>query len=325
MPQNEGAPPSFKVLREVAAAGCGSGIADSAFNPLEVVKVRLQLLSNASSGVGGGAATPPLYRGFGHALAKIYADDGLAGMWTPGLVVTWIRAMFYTGCRIGLYPAVSSAYADAFASGRHDVFALRLAAGATTGALASLVFSPLDLIRIRLQGDAGRIDSRTKLYSTGLRAGTAPRYSGIIDCASRVAAGSPGESGVRALWAGCAATCCRAAVLSGTQLATYETIKATLRDRVFAGEESVPLHLIASCSSGLAAQLACQPADVMRTLTMGGGNGGVLACARSTYLRHGVPGFFRGLAPALARQGPVMLVQMPLVEQFRVLFGLGYM
>jgi solute carrier family 25 uncoupling protein 8/9 len=34
---------------------------------------------------------------------------------------------------------------------------------------------------------------------------------------------------------------------------------------------------------------------------------------------------YRGYLPALARQGPVMVVQMPLVEQLRVLVGLDYL
>ena len=38
----------------------------------------------------------------------------------------------------------------------------------------------------------------------------------------------------------------------------------------------------------------------------------------------GVRALYRGLLPALARQGPVMLVQLPLTEQIRVHLGLGF-
>jgi len=38
----------------------------------------------------------------------------------------------------------------------------------------------------------------------------------------------------------------------------------------------------------------------------------------------GARALYRGLLPALARQGPVMLIQLPLTEQIRALLGLGF-
>jgi solute carrier family 25 uncoupling protein 8/9 len=40
--------------------------------------------------------------------------------------------------------------------------------------------------------------------------------------------------------------------------------------------------------------------------------------------RSGPLGLYRGYWPAMARQGPVMVIQMPIVEQFRKAMGLEY-
>ena len=51
----------------------------------------------------------------------------------------------------------------------------------------------------------------------------------------------------------------------------------------------------------------------------------VLACLKATLRAEGVAGLFRGFVPAVCRQCPVILVQMPLIEQVRKLAGLGHM
>ena len=38
----------------------------------------------------------------------------------------------------------------------------------------------------------------------------------------------------------------------------------------------------------------------------------------------GLVGLYRGFVPAVCRQCPVILVQMPLIEQIRTLAGLGH-
>ena len=35
---------------------------------------------------------------------RIASEEGLVGLWSPGLVATWLRAFTQTGLRLGLYP-----------------------------------------------------------------------------------------------------------------------------------------------------------------------------------------------------------------------------
>ena len=73
------------------------------------------------------------------------------GLWAPGLEATWGRAFSYTGFRIGLYPTVRDAIVGSGALGDGSSVAARIAAGATTGAVGSAIFNPIDVVRIRMQ------------------------------------------------------------------------------------------------------------------------------------------------------------------------------
>ena len=46
--------------------------------------------------------------------------------------------------------------------------------------------------------------------------------------------------------------------------------------------------------------------------------------ARALVAKSGPAALYRGFWPAAARQGPVMVIQMPIVEQFRKAMGLEY-
>jgi len=51
---------------------------------------------------------------------------------------------------------------------------------------------------------------------------------------------------------------------------------------------------------------------------------GLLDCLQKTVKEEGLIALYKGFVPALARQGPVMVIQMPIVEQLRRLVGLDY-
>ena len=279
------------VWKEWAAAGLGCCLADTVFNPLEVLKTRRQIiLSTQKAACTSSAGLVAL------ASTHVRAEGLWKGLWEPGLLATWMRGMSYTGFRIGLYPTVRTAL------GRDDLIG-RLLAGGVTGGVGALLFAPADVVRIRMQG---------------------PNPYGSTLGAFRTVASA---EGVLALWRGVGASALRACLLSSTQLATYDTCKRVFKDKdLFA--EGPGLHITASMLSGFAAQTVVMPADVLRTLVMSGArasDGGTLATLRALVREGGMRALYRGYLPALARQGPVMVVQMPLVEQLRRLFGLDYL
>ena len=280
--------------REWFAASCGCTIADTIFNPLEVLKVRKQIAMSASS------AGPTTSIGLAR---SAIAEKGIArGLWLPGLEATAYRAFSYTGFRIGLYPTVRNAMVESGTFGDADSVACRIAAGATTGAVGSAIFNPIDVVRIRMQG-----------------ASPYPSTLGAFGAIAR-------EEGIVGLWRGMDVCVARAALLSGSQLATYDTTKRWMKDQGVMSEGPA-LHFTASFMSGVVAQTVTQPVDTLKTLVManiGANGGGTWATLRKLLARSGPIGLYRGYWPAMARQGPVMVIQMPIVEQFRKALGLDY-
>lgn len=277
------------VVADVLCAGLGAAITDSLFNPLEVIKVRMQTAAQLGLPI----ETPA------RAAAGLCNHGGIWTLWSPGLQATWVRAFGFTGLRVGLYPHVKKLFGDSDSPS----LASKVTAGAATGALGSAIANPVDLIRTRMQTQAGR----PTVYTSSLAVAKAV-------CAN--------EGGVAALWRGVAATAVRATLLSGSQLATYDELKASLKSRGLATEGSA-LHAFCGVVSGLVAQTVCQPADTIKSRVLSGGYTSVMQCVRDTLTKEGVTGLYRGYLPAVARQAPVVLVQMPLIEAIRTAAGLS--
>jgi solute carrier family 25 uncoupling protein 8/9 len=115
--------------REWLSASLGCAVADTIFNPLEVLKVRRQVaMGSAGASV---SAVPASTIALARAAIK---DKGVyRGLWHPGLEATIYRAFSYTGFRIGMYPAVRDAVVETRVFGDSDSIAARVVAGAGTG------------------------------------------------------------------------------------------------------------------------------------------------------------------------------------------------
>lgn len=275
-------------VADYTCACVGAAITDTIFNPLELLKVRKQLVAAHE--------TVP------EAAQAVYRVGGLWLLWSPGLVATWVRAFSVTGVRVGLYPSVRKMVGGEGSTS----FAGKAGAGMLTGAMSAAMANPIDMVRTRIQAQVGAPTLRYETYAAAVR-----------DVVTN-------EGGVRALWRGLGATVARQMLLSGGQLASYDQAKQTARES-FGLAESPPLHLVCAAFSGLVAQFVCMPADVIKTKVLSGEHGpSVMRCLRATLTQEGVRGLWRGFVPAATRQCPVILVQMPLIEQIRRLAGLEH-
>lgn len=200
--------------------------------------------------------------------------------------------------------------------------ALKISAGATTGAIGAAIANPIDLVRVRFQGEGGTVVNG--LYTTGLRKGMPPTHSHTAAAFRDILR----MEGLRGLWRGMSANMARASLLSSGQLTTYDQCK---QEAVKAGWADGPrLHFSCSCLSGLVAQILCMPADVVKTRVQSGQHAQLyrspVHCLCTIVREEGLAVLYRGFTPAAARQVPVMAVQMPIVEQIRKrVFGLDYM
>jgi hypothetical protein len=248
------------VAREVLAAGLGCAIADGSLNWLEVTKVKLQVQPRGHA---------PYYTGgMLGCMRKSIAEDGfLAGMWLPGLGPTTVRAFTYVGFRVGMFPTVREWVQETqrqqgrsgrrAGSGAELGLHGRILAGAITGGVGSALFCPIDVVRVRMQADAGTPGEGGRLM-TGLRRGLPVRLpGGTFSALAHIRR----EEGLAGLYRGSLATIARAALLSGSQLGSYDGLKRAAKQRL-GWTEGLRLHLTCSLACGLIAQSVIMPVDV---------------------------------------------------------------
>ncbi len=202
--------------REMLAAGLGCAIADGSLNGLEVTKVKMQLDTR----------TPRYYpKAMSGTIRQCIAEDGaVAGLMLPGLTATFLRAMTYVAFRVGTYPTVR----DAVSGEANPTLQSRVLSGAITGGVGSMIFCPIDVVRVRMQADAPGCHARLPdgaPLRTGLRAGTPVRYPTTMGAFGRILS----SEGVGGLYRGSSATVARATLLSGSQLGSYDALKDSFK------------------------------------------------------------------------------------------------
>lgn len=263
---------TMSVAREMLAAGPGCAVANGLLNGLETTKVKLQLQD----------ATRPVYRQstMMGVMRQIVREEGLVrGLLTPGLSASLMRSTVYGGWRVGLYPTIrdhllrlSSLSSSSSSHSTTSVVGLRLASGMVTGAIGSLLTCPLDVLRTRMQADAGRVCSSTGVYRTGLRQGQRVRYPNLFEAFRHILRTDGLVSG---LYRGAAVTVARASLLNGAQLSSYDTLKLwwwrrrRQDHRQLEGEDDASqsrgegplLHVACALASGVLAQTVIMPVD----------------------------------------------------------------
>ncbi|CAE8648276.1 unnamed protein product, partial [Polarella glacialis] len=86
---------------EMAAAACAMTSTSIVFNPLDVVKTKLQTQNQLSTD-----SSKRVYDGAVHCVRRVIKEDGFVkGLWAPGIVASVVRDICNGGIRMGLYPA----------------------------------------------------------------------------------------------------------------------------------------------------------------------------------------------------------------------------
>lgn len=103
-------------------------------NPIDVVKIRLQLQGQGGVKAGAGGKTHGLFAMFGY----ILKEEGLLAFW-KGVVPSLLREITYSSLRLGLYEPIRNSLSSAEEREQGGQAALwkKLVAGATAGAVGS--------------------------------------------------------------------------------------------------------------------------------------------------------------------------------------------
>ncbi|GFR52872.1 hypothetical protein Agub_g15500 [Astrephomene gubernaculifera] len=290
--EQKSSPLSKSVFTELYTSGISVACANTATNPLDVVKVRLQLARNQLAT----GQKPPGMVATGLGVIK---NEGVLALWS-GLGPSLARGIFFGGARLGLYTPIKFLICGDNAK---PSFEMKVLSGSLSGGLAAAVTSPIELIKTRLQA-AGKDPNAQKSSMGVIRAVVA-------------------ADGVAGLWKGAMPGLIRSAILTAAQCATYDEVKRVVRQTTGWGD-GVSLHLSSSMIAGLVTTTITNPIDVIKTRMFVGGKtySGPIACAAHVMKSDGLIGFMKGWSASYARLGPHTVIMFLTAERLRKYAGL---
>ncbi|XP_055381615.1 calcium-binding mitochondrial carrier protein Aralar1 isoform X2 [Condylostylus longicornis] len=180
---------TLPVWAEVVAGGCAGASQVVFTNPLEIVKIRLQVAGE----IAGGSKVRAL---------SVVRDLGLFGLY-KGARACLLRDVPFSAIYFPTYAHTKAALADE--DGYNHPLSL-LAAGAIAGIPAASLVTPADVIKTRLQ-----VVARTGQTT----------YTGVLDATKKILV----EEGFRAFWKGTVARVFRSSPQFGVTLVTYEILQ----------------------------------------------------------------------------------------------------
>ncbi|XP_008293498.1 solute carrier family 25 member 45 [Stegastes partitus] len=233
------------------------------------------------------------YKGIFHCVAKTYAHEGLhgffRGMAFPMLTTGIINSVVF-GCYSNAFAYLTQSQRSERSQGYRGYNAHIFTAGCFAGLVQVLACAPIDLVKVRLQGQT-----------------SADRYRGPLHCVAVILK----EDGPRGLFRGGLALALRDIPCYGLYFLPYEVVKNTLTE---SGREPGTFAILtAGGLAGVITWAFATPMDVVKArLQMTGAGGrhysGVLHCMRVSVREEGVRVFFKGFLLNSVRAFPVNAV-----------------
>ncbi|KAG8531058.1 uncharacterized protein KY384_004415 [Bacidia gigantensis] len=174
----------------------------------------------------------------------------------------------------------------------------------TSGFLGGIAGNPADVLNVRMQNDRSLPEAQRRNYKNAV--------DGLIRMSK--------EEGWRALFRGVGANSMRAVLMTASQLASYDSFKKLLREKV-GMQDGVSTHFTASFLAGFVATTVCSPVDVIKTRVMSASEKeGIVELLTRIYREEGVKWTFRGWVPSFIRLGPHTIATFMFLEQHKKLY-----
>ena len=214
----------------------------------------------------------------------ILRNHGVLGLYN-GLSASLLRQLTYSTVRFGIYEDLK---ARATAAGREPSFPLLTAMACTSGFLGGIAGNFADVVNVRMQHDAALPPAEQR------------RYKHAVDGVVRMAR----EEGALSWFRGWLPNSSRAAAMTASQLASYDTFKKLLLEWTPLGD-TLTTHFSASFLAGLVAATVTSPIDVIKTRVMSSSHKqGVVGLIGEIYRAEGIRWMFKGWLPSFLRLGP---------------------
>lgn len=213
---------------------------------------------------------------------RILKSDGVLGLYS-GLSASLLRQLTYSTVRFGIYEEMKSR------SSSEDPSLPKLIAMATSsGFIGGIAGNFADVLNVRMQHDASLPPDQRR------------NYRHAVDGMVRMAR----EEGLTSWFRGWLPNSSRAAVMTASQLASYDVFKRALLDYTPL-EDNLTTHFSASFLAGLVAATVTSPIDVIKTRVMSSShNHGVMHTIGDIYRAEGIGWMFKGWVPSFLRLGP---------------------
>ncbi|XP_057967026.1 mitochondrial arginine transporter BAC2 [Malania oleifera] len=265
--------------KEFVAGGFGGMAGVISGYPLDTLRIRQQHSRTGGSALG--------------ILRKIVAAEGPSalyrGMGAPLGSVTFQNAMVFQ-----IYAVLSRAFDSSVAAEEPPSYKGVALGGIGTGALQSLLLTPVELVKIHLQ--LQNIKCSSPRQEDGNR--------GPINVAKKIFR----TEGLRGMYRGLTITVIRDAPAHGFYFWTYEYMREQMHMGCRkSGEETLRTMLIAGGLAGVASWVSCYPVDVIKTrLQAQSGSSppkysGIFDCLRKSVREEGYSVLWRGLGTAVSR------------------------
>ncbi|KAL3269381.1 hypothetical protein HHI36_008451 [Cryptolaemus montrouzieri] len=278
-------------------------------NPLEVMKIRMQLQGELKAR--GQHAVH--YKNVFHAGYVIAKHDGILAL-QKGLVPGQLFQLVVNGSRFGSYQILQQ---KGFMSDKDGnlVFYKSAIIGGLCGSFGAYLASPFYLVKTHLQAEA----------SKEIAFGHQHKHTGTWSAFQNIYK----KEGVNGLFRGSTSAIVRAFVGSTTQLTSFAYVKQYMQKHDILQNYPIWGSFAASMIAGVAISVGMTPFDLISTRLYNQGvdaNGkgllykGYLDCVVKIWKSEGFLGFYKGLGPSYFRLGPHTVLCLVFWDEFRNIY-----
>ncbi|TDZ23202.1 Mitochondrial dicarboxylate carrier [Colletotrichum orbiculare MAFF 240422] len=267
--------------------GSASSMAACVTHPLDLVKVRLQV------------RRPDAPKNMIGTISHIIRTDGPTGLYN-GLSASLLRQMTYSTVRFGVYEEIKVRLTRDN-NGKPPSFPVLVTLASASGFIGGISGNAADVLNVRMQQDAALPAAERRNYKHALE--------GMLRMAR--------EEGIMSWFRGVLPNSMRAAAMTASQLASYDTFKGMLIRHTPMGD-NLTTHFTASFLAGVMAATVTSPIDVIKTRVMSASTQeGLAHTLAKIYKAEGLGWMFKGWVPSFLRLGPQTICTFVFLEIHR--------
>lgn len=302
-----------EALKDITYGSVGGIISKIVEYPFDTVKVRLQSQPDH---------LPLRYAGPLDCFRQSIQQDGFRSLYR-GVSAPLVGAAAENACLFWAYRLAKDALrATVLPTDIGDVLPLSalVTAGAISGALTSLVLTPIELVKCRMQVPLQSSLDPSLGPRTGLAARSLSPFAVIADVYRR--------EGVPGFWRGQFGTLLRETGGGAAWFGSYETLSLYFKRRLKDSEkQSLPIwqQMVSGAVAGMSYNFIFFPADTIKSKIQTGELTNVkptfMNVGKELYKAHGLKGLYRGCGITVARSAPSSALIFTIYEGLRSHFG----